>query len=224
MEYINGAISGAFGVIISHPFDTIKTNIQKNVKPNYNIKYLYKGLFPPLFGVGFEKAIVFGLYNNMYKYTDNHLISGAIAGLGASFIVTPFDRFKIMLQNNQNLNNINIKNLFNGLSITFTREIPGFMIYFYVYNLLKNNREISNVNSFIYGGISGATAWLFIYPQDKIKTIIQSSNTKLHIFNIIKLLYNSGYRQLYNGFSYALMRAIPLHAGTFMINEMIKKL
>jgi len=187
-----GAISGMTGILISHPVDTIKTNIQKNGKlVKSEIKGLYRGLLSPLIGVGFEKAIVFGMYNktqNIFVNPDKSIplvnaISGSIAGLSASLIVTPYERIKILLQNGNTLTQEQFKlsSLYRGLSMTFTREIPGFAIYFTVFEWLKYNINIkkeiqpSVFHSFIYGGISGATAWVFIYPQDRIKTILQSS-------------------------------------------------
>ena len=46
-------------------------------------------------------------------------------------------------------------------------------------NMGKVNQETNKLPpyiSFLFGGISGSMAWLFIYPQDRIKTIIQASN------------------------------------------------
>jgi hypothetical protein len=62
-------------------------------------------LIPPLLGVGFEKAIVFGVYENSQILLNEEKIrksysialSGAISGFAASFIVTPCERIKIQL-------------------------------------------------------------------------------------------------------------------------------
>lgn len=81
--FTNGALSGMCGLIISHPFDTIKTSIQTNKHIKYNIKTLYHGVIPPLLGVGLEKAIVFGSYNFSYKYTNSIFLSGCLAGISA---------------------------------------------------------------------------------------------------------------------------------------------
>lgn len=68
-QYLFGAVSGMVGLTMSHPFDTIKSNIQSNVKVHtkqlMNIKYLYKGYFPPLVGMCFEKSLVFGTFFNV---------------------------------------------------------------------------------------------------------------------------------------------------------------
>ena len=235
-KYINGGISGICGVILSHPIDTIKTHIQtgnklSSFKPSFT--NFYKGMSAPLLGVGLEKAIVFGTYNYMIAKTDNNIpLSGAISGLVASFIVTPYERFKILKQNAQvfTIKELNIKFLFRGLSTTFTREAPGFAIYFSTYEYLKkknftnHNKKIDYISSFIYGGISGITAWIFIYPQDKIKTIMQSetqNNKNIRsIKNIINSIYkDGGFSQFYKGFSWAAGRALLLHSGTFCMME-----
>ena len=197
--YTKGCLSGMVGIIISHPVDSIKTHIQTNSTQhiNYSLKNLYRGIMSPLIGVGLEKALVFGTYNyciNSNCINNNHInsnykipISGAISGLVASLIVSPYERIKIMHQTSQPIN-IKSLQLFKGMGTTFTREVPGFAIYFSTYEMLKNkyfisqNREIDIMGSFLFGGMSGTMAWIFIYPQDRIKTIIQSnSQVKINI-------------------------------------------
>ena len=241
IHFFNGALSGVVGVLISHPFDTLKTNLQQNFKPNLTLRSLYRGIVPPLMGVGFEKAVVFGTYTNCSNYLKGtsfnkkyiDTLAGAASGLAASFIVTPFERIKIVLQSGNSFKikeSLNRKYLFKGLSATFTRETPGFMIYFSVYNSLKErfylskNKDISKIGSFFFGGASGAIAWMFIYPQDLIKTKMQSVNNNDNFLKILKTLYNEGgIKSYYKGFHFALMRAVPLHAGTFMMMEILKK-
>ena len=241
-----GYLAGMAGIVASHPFDTIKTNIQKKQIVNYNIRNLYKGVAAPLFGVGLEKAIVFGTYETSKKYTNSDFISGGLAGLTASFVVTPFERIKILLQTNQTVEKqmLNRRFLFQGLSATFYRETPGFAIYFSTYNYLKNemiqqqekkaikenkyplkNKEICPIDSFFIGAFSGCASWIFIYPQDRIKTHLQACKERQLGFKegFKEVINDGGYRGLYRGFHYALMRAIPLHATAFMTFELCKK-
>ena len=237
--YLKGCISGMTGIVLSHPVDSIKTAIQTNNKMIFNLKNLYKGLTSPLIGVGIEKAIVFGTYNYCKNNNLNIATSGAISGLAASVIVSPYERIKIMKQTNQSVafkQIISPSFMFKGLSATFTREVPGFAIYFSTYEYLKNhfyiqkNKDISIISSFIFGGISGTIAWIFIYPQDRIKTIIQSNystnnsmnNSMNNYSTIIKKIYTTGgFKQFYNGFSFAVARAILLHSGTFCTMEIL---
>lgn len=229
-----GLISGLNAIIVSHPIDTIKTNIQESKKINYNFKNLYKGLTAPLIGVGLEKTVVFGVFETTKPYTNSDVISGGLSGMLASFIVTPFERIKILCQTNQgNWNfirqNFNHKFMFQGLSATFYRETPGFAIYFSVYNYLKDNlksnHQISLWESFCYGAISGSVSWVFIYPQDRIKTHIQAITSRNINFaqGLKEILANGGYSGLYKGFHFALMRAIPLHATAFATMEFCKR-
>jgi hypothetical protein len=60
------------------------------------------------------------------------------------------------------------------LEATFTRETPGFAIYFSIYEFGKNkfylekNRDITKMGSLILGAVAGIVSWIFIYPQDRI--------------------------------------------------------
>ena len=240
-----GAISGMTGVILSHPIDTIKSNIQKHGvihRQQLNtVAKLYRGIWSPLLGVGFEKAIVFGMYEKTQRVFENpdrsiplvNAISGGVAGLSASFLVTPYERIKILLQNGSTLNRqtFQFRSLFRGLSMTFIREVPGFAIYFSVYEGLKyhlhtkQRNNMGNLNSFIYGGASGAAAWIFIYPQDRIKTIIQSCNVDIQSnqTNTVSYYWNHLRKTggFYKGFSWALYRAVLLHSGTFAMMEFL---
>ena len=234
LKYLNGGISGIIGILLSHPIDTIKTHIQTGHKLNTfapSFTNLYKGISAPLLGVGIEKAIVFGTYNYMFSKTDNIPLSGALSGLVASLVVTPYERIKILRQNSQviALKDLNIRFLYKGFTPTFFREMPGFAIYFTTYEFLKKktftdyNKKIDYTRSFIYGGIAGVTSWIFIYPQDKIKTILQSGKEKTSsntIKNIINTIYqNGGIKQFYSGFGWAAARAVLLHSGTFCMME-----
>lgn len=237
LKYLNGGISGMCGIILSHPIDTIKTHIQTGHKLNSfkpSFTNFYKGISAPLIGVGIEKAIVFGTYNYMVSKTDNIPLSGAVSGLVASLVVTPYERIKILRQNSQVVifKDINIRFLYKGFTPTFFREMPGFAIYFTTYEYLKKktftdyNKKIDYSSSFLYGGIAGVTSWIFIYPQDKIKTMLQSQlqsgkeKTNNSIKNIINSIYqNGGIKQFYTGFGWAAARAVLLHSGTFCMME-----
>jgi solute carrier family 25 carnitine/acylcarnitine transporter 20/29 len=244
MDYIKGSIAGTFGCIVSYPFDTIRIRAQNNIRNNTNLpllkhkkiicnfKDLYSGVNSAILGIALEKSIVFGTYSLSRKYLNtqsnifNIFTSGRIAGFCCSFIVSPYEQIKILMQMNKdkhyrdyiNKKNLNMKFIFNGLSCTFSRETPGFGIYFSCYELLKkysDNNNIAFMQNFINGGLSGSLAWIFIYPQDRIKTYKQTYNTSLK--EAISQIFKS--KNLYRGFSWTLMRAFILHAGTFSVYE-----
>jgi solute carrier family 25 (mitochondrial carnitine/acylcarnitine transporter), member 20/29 len=245
-HFLNGAISGAFGVALSHPIDTIKSNIQDNKRVSFNPRYLYRGLVPALSGVGFEKAIVFGTYENTRRLLDNDTrfqnnrraniaTAGALSGFTASLVVAPTERLKILSQTGTKIGprHFHPNILFRGLSATFTREVPGFAIYFSTYEHLKHTHTRDTGEtlplsaSFVYGGASGAIAWAGIYPQDMIKTrmqAIQDLSVKPTFIGTAKQIYvENGIRGYFRGFHLALLRAVPLHSGTFMMMEIMKR-
>jgi len=241
ITYVKGAISGMVGLILSHPFDTIKTNIQAKKEIKYNPRFLYRGITSPLLGICIENAIVFGTYNNMYAFLKNKyncnsvmndIISGGFAGCCASLVVSPYEKIKIIMQTSNKLsaNAFHPKNLFRlkELSATLTRETPGFAIYFLTYNQIEKtfyNGHYTLNGSFFAGGLSGSIAWCFIYPQDMIKTRMQSGvSGNKSFFQIAKdIKSEGGLLRFYKGFHFSLMRAFPLHAGTFATMEYLKR-
>jgi solute carrier family 25 carnitine/acylcarnitine transporter 20/29 len=233
-HYVKGAISGMFGIILSQPIDSIKTHYQVNPnnKFKYTIRNFYRGVSSPLLGVGLEKAMVFGTYNYFRNNLNYNIpVCGAISGLVASTVVAPYERIKILSQTNQklNMNLLKPSYLYKGFGATFTREVPGFAIYFTTYEYLKHkfytskNKDINIPASFLFGGLSGSMAWIFIYPQDRIKTIIQSNTQdKINIKSLIQKTYAiGGLKHFYQGFSFAIGRAILLHSGTFAMMEIL---
>ena len=59
-HYVKGALSGMFGILISHPVDSIKTFMQTNKNLsgfNYKPTHLYRGILSPLLGVGLKNLL-----------------------------------------------------------------------------------------------------------------------------------------------------------------------
>jgi solute carrier family 25 carnitine/acylcarnitine transporter 20/29 len=235
MEFTCGMIGGIVGTIVSHPPDTIKTRVQTGVATTFkeaiSMGNLYRGVSAPLFGIGFEKLIVFGFYGECKKRGYNDIISGLVGGFASTLVVVPIDRIKIILQNKEKLTRklFMPSSLYKGFSITLFRETPGFGIYFTTYNKLtkKFNEEKNMYKTFMFGSLSGLTSWLFIYPSDLIKTKYQSikNNSNITIKYVIKDIYkNNGIKGFYHGFNYAIMRALPLHGGVFLGYEFSKKI
>ena len=235
MEFVSGMIGGVVGTLFSHPADTIKTRIQSGtantLSQSIKMGNLYRGISAPLFGIGFEKLIVFGFYGECKKYGLSDGISGLIGGFASTLVVVPVDRIKIIMQNKEPITKSLFipSSLYKGFSITLFRETPGFGIYFTTYNKLTNkfNQEKSLSKSFIFGSLSGLTSWIFIYPSDLIKTRFQSvkeTSTSNSVTSVIKSIYKiDGLRGFYRGFSLAIMRALPLHGGVFLGYEYSKK-
>lgn len=256
--FFGGIFGGMTGIGLSHGFDTVRVRYQEHnytslkkcftdIVSKEGFCGLYKGVTPQLFGIGLEKCIVFGFYNNIskqlmtnceYNINNNNskyylytFMSGVMAGLFCTSVVAPVEKLKIALQNNKKTDfNIktffkpsNLKNLYHGWSATLFREVPGYGIYFCTYEYLSKNFINTWYTPFIYGALSGASSWLFIYPADPIKTKMQNQNMSL--IDSTKSIYKTyGIKGFYRGYTLGMLRAVPLHGGVFFGNSIYLKL
>jgi len=230
-EYIIGNIVGISQVIIGHPFDTIKTNIQNGNRINsyiLNPRLLYKGICYPFILNSFSTSLVFGSYDYFNKKYNNKLYAGVLSGFINSILLTPFDYKKIQSQihtsqkqphiqdnlkyKNNNINNI-FKTYYSGFIYSLSRETIAIPIYFYTYYYLVDNQY---ANPFFAGGVSGINSWLITYPIDTIKTRAQIYQHK-SLKDIIKI------GNIYNGLSITLIRAFIVNSSSFYIYDYIKR-
>ena len=225
-EYLLGNLFGITQVIIGHPFDTLKTNLQnsKDIKIFFKKPVeLYRGISYPLLMNSIGTSFLFGNYDYFYKETNNRLISGILTGMISAVILTPFDYKKIQLQtqqlittkHNQIHNQIqykNIKKYYTGFTYTLTREIISIPIYFYTYHYLNDI-----TNPFIAGGFAGVSSWLSSYPVDTLKTRKQLYQDKTFT-EIIRM------GSLYKGLPITLVRAFIVNGTSFYIYNFFKKI
>jgi solute carrier family 25 carnitine/acylcarnitine transporter 20/29 len=119
--------------------------------------------------------------------------------------------------------------LYRGFSATLVRDLPSFAGYFFFYEAAKrsvsrwDNRTEAELTPFellFCGGLAGFGAWLPAYPQDVLKSRMQSSPQRVSLGAALRgLLHESGWRGLFRGFSPTMARAFPANAATFMAFE-----
>ncbi|ELU04534.1 hypothetical protein CAPTEDRAFT_97572 [Capitella teleta] len=120
VDFFAGCIGGCAGVLVGHPFDTVKVRLQTQnfSKPQYKGTFdcfisiakkesvfgLYKGMSSPLYGLAAINAIVFGVQRNVQRRMENpqsltsHFIAGSVAGLAQSVICSPMELAKTRMQ------------------------------------------------------------------------------------------------------------------------------
>ncbi|KAJ8290507.1 hypothetical protein GJAV_G00013780 [Gymnothorax javanicus] len=119
LDFVGGCFGGAAGVLVGHPFDTVKVRLQvQNVKrPLYHGTFhcfqsivrqesifgLYKGIGSPMMGLTFINAVVFGVQGNTMRWLGkdtplNQFLAGAAAGAIQSVICCPMELAKTRMQ------------------------------------------------------------------------------------------------------------------------------
>ncbi|XP_077321353.1 mitochondrial basic amino acids transporter-like [Lithobates pipiens] len=119
MDFLAGCVGGAAGVLVGHPFDTVKVRLQvQNIsKPLYRGTFhcfqsiikqesawgLYKGIGSPMMGLTFINALVFGVQGNTIRYLGNdtplnQFLAGAAAGSIQCVICCPMELAKTRMQ------------------------------------------------------------------------------------------------------------------------------
>ncbi|KAM4722231.1 solute carrier family 25 member 45 isoform 2-T2 [Rhinophrynus dorsalis] len=124
-EFIAGWISGALGLVVGHPIDTVKVRLQTQSKYHgildcviktyrkETILGFFKGMSFPVGSVAISNSLAFGSYSNALLYLSDteykdwtnppqnlHVyMSGCFSGLVQIYVSAPIDLIKVRLQN-----------------------------------------------------------------------------------------------------------------------------
>lgn len=215
-EYFKGFFVGCSQTIVGHPFDTVKTRIQAG--QTIDINKLYRGISFPLITSCLTNSIMFGSYSYFRESESyNNFVSGFLAGIVITPIMTPVEKSKIDFQVSprMTLADIQYSKLYRGFQATLMRESLSTGIYFSSYQCCKDAEYFSGSSNVLFsGGIAGMMSWFFTYPIDVIKTRIQSGETSS---------FYQGFQKghLYRGLSVCLARSFLVNSIGFLIYEKI---
>ncbi|XP_066439064.1 solute carrier family 25 member 45 isoform X2 [Eleutherodactylus coqui] len=124
-EFVAGWISGALGLVVGHPIDTVKVRLQTQsryrgvldcVVKTYKKETIwgfFKGMSFPVCSVAISNSLMFGSYSNALLYItgteykdwnnrpQNHQIflAGCCGGVVQVYFTAPIDLIKVRLQN-----------------------------------------------------------------------------------------------------------------------------
>lgn len=126
-----------------------------------------------------------------FSSTAALLLAACMAGFVTSFLVTPIERVKVMMQASNTYRNeftciraiIDSEGigglLQRGLGPTLGREIPSYGIYFFVYGFLSQTqiaKSLGLLGPLVFGALSGMLCWIPVYPIDVVKTLVQNTD------------------------------------------------
>ncbi|KAL0943909.1 mitochondrial carrier protein [Colletotrichum truncatum] len=131
-----------------------------------------------------------------------------------------------------------IKGLYRGQVVTLLREFHGYGIWFAAYEGLvrlvmeregiKERNDVSSWKIAVCGGLAGEALWLGSHPLDVIKSKMQSDGFgKDQRYRTMRDAFRQTWREgrfrsLFRGLSPALLRAMPVSAGTFATAETVR--
>ncbi|XP_075949153.1 solute carrier family 25 member 45 [Anarhichas minor] len=124
MEFVAGSISGALGLAVGHPLDTVKVRLQaqsvytgilhcmSKTYSNEGLHGFFKGMAFPVLTTGITNAVVFGSYSNALDYLTQSqhsdqgkpasaaqvFAAGCFSGLMQVCVYAPIDLVKVRLQ------------------------------------------------------------------------------------------------------------------------------
>ncbi|KAF4336078.1 solute carrier family 25 member 46 [Fusarium beomiforme] len=132
-----------------------------------------------------------------------------------------------------------ISSIYRGQVITILREFHGYGVWFAAYEGLiqyvaniegKRRSEIESWKFAVCGGLAGELLWLLSHPLDVIKSKMQSdgfgNDQKYKTMReaIRQTWRTGGVSGLFEGIGPALLRAMPVSAGTFATVEVVRKM
>ncbi|KAJ3138205.1 hypothetical protein HK100_012812 [Physocladia obscura] len=121
-----------------------------------------------------------------------------------------------------------------GYHYHLLRDFIGTGMYFGGYETLKivltpKGETAGSLVHMMAGGISGTFSWVFLYPIDLIKSVMQKEalqpipKYKSAFEFVSKRFKKGGVRGFYHGLSAQLLRSFPVHSLNFLIYEAVLK-
>ncbi|KAK4490417.1 hypothetical protein RD792_001094 [Penstemon davidsonii] len=188
---------------------------------------------------------------------NQQVVCGAGAGAAVSFLACPTELIKCRLQAQSSmatsssgaipvkyrgpmdvarhvLQSGGVKGLFKGLIPTLAREVPGNAAMFGVYEAFKqylaggqDTSSLGRGSLILAGGVAGGAFWVFVYPTDVVKSVLQVDDFKNPKYfgsldAVRKIFKSEGVKGLYKGFGPAMGRSVPANAACFLAYEVTR--
>lgn len=215
LDLIPGFIQGIVRVLVSYPFDYIRTNIQTQQYQsiteflkinNIKMRNLYKGLSVPLLTVPLDRAIQFCIFERCRNYSYTNSQSSLIATLISSIYSIPINYLQTQIMTNKNkIGKINYKELsYKGFYSDISRNFLSSFLYLSIYGELRNRIPEEKHNYFIFGVITSSLMWGCVYPLDTIRVLKQTAEK-----SYIEIIKSTLIKNYYRGLPIVILRSVP---------------
>ncbi|KAJ8276158.1 hypothetical protein COCON_G00079100 [Conger conger] len=125
--------------------------------------------------------------------------------------------------------------LFQGMTSTWLREVPGYFFFFGGYEISRtfltkpgcSKDQLDALPLVVSGGIGGAFFWLAVYPIDSVKSRIQVlsmiGKQAGFLHTLLSIIRTEGVPALYIGLTPTVLRAFPSNGALFLVYELIRR-
>jgi solute carrier family 25 carnitine/acylcarnitine transporter 20/29 len=204
ISFASGLVAGLSGVLVGHPFDTLKVRMQTGVHGHpLTLFSVYRGVGPPLLTTGIVQAMNFGLFLSFKETLENDgrvhglpqvFIAAAMAGACISVVTQPSSMLKVQQQVLPRGGMVEqfraivvargMSGLYTGMGPHFLMETIGRGVYMSGFYFFKSvlgpmdegeNPALSFSRKALAGAAAGCLSWIVIYPADVVRNTLQSA-------------------------------------------------
>jgi hypothetical protein len=229
MELLPGFAQGLTRVLISYPFDYVRTNMQTQrysslndffSRTNLSLRGAYRGCTLPLVTVPIDRSVHFLIFERLKK--DHGVFVSSLASSLISCIysvpVTLLNTL-IITRNTQTIKEfLQSRDYYKGLYPDIAKNYTGTVLYGTIYGSLRTYIPKDQHNYFLFGVISGIGSWSVIYPLDTLRVLKQIDTRSYY-----EIIRSTSVRHFYSGFPLILLRTIPSAGFGMMVYEFTRK-
>jgi solute carrier family 25 carnitine/acylcarnitine transporter 20/29 len=202
---VSGLVAGLSGVLVGHPFDTLKVRMQTGVRGHpLTLFSVYRGAGPPLLTTGAVQAMNFGLFSFFKEALESDgrvrglpqvFAAAAMAGACISVVTQPSSMLKVQQQVLPRGGMVEqfraivvargITGMYTGMGPHFVMETIGRGVYMSGFYFFKSvlgpmdeqgeNPPLSFSRKALAGAAAGCLSWIVIYPADVVRNNMQSA-------------------------------------------------
>lgn len=244
---IAGAASGIVGVVIGHPFDTVKVRLQTGVhKSTFDaLRHLvlregwgslYRGVSAPLTTMAVKRSLEFSVFERVVQ-NNNAFVAGAVSGATTTFLGCPMQVVKINLQNTDRrtlsgasdfcrelLGRHGWQGFYLGLKVNLAKDIVFGAMYLGSYAECRKRLPDTPLGHFLSGGLASLALWTPLYPIDLIKTQIQSQTHGTVRESVVQTVKKNGLFGMWRGLLMVWLRVFPTSACSMAVYETVRSL
>ncbi|XP_066514432.1 solute carrier family 25 member 45 isoform X3 [Hoplias malabaricus] len=216
VEFIAGWISGAIGLAVGHPMDTIKVRLQT--------QSIYKGIFHCVMQTYRHEGVLITAPIDLVKVRLQSQHTSHLERDGAKYR-GPMHCVAVIFKED------GVRGLFRGMWALTLRDVPCFGLYFLPYELTcrmltEKGKQPSMHVILVAGGIAGVVTWACATPMDVVKARLQMSGAGGRLYKgtlhcITASLQEEGIWVFFKGLLLNSLRAFPVNAVTFLSYEML---